>query len=803
MKRLMGFMLLCLMLIMGVNAQEDTRLVILESDTADFRDISLDLLVLQNEQAVRGLSSNNISISEPTANLTVTELADRPVAMVILVDLTIGSNDALIRQTLRAYVDTYYRPDDILVFYIMDSTTPRRVQVNNQTEAVNLINSLSSSTNTFRVNDALPNVASELNTISSAYPNYVRHALLVGTLMYSTRTDNAASIPVPMDVIQAGSRPDSLEAYTRIATTTGGRFISDPSGQLSANQGESVVASNELATLFDRINHNRTHYLVNYRSINQDLAPTRNVTVTVQLPDGSLVTQTFNYSPQFEPPTVEFINTNFTPSREFLPGGDNTTFDNPNTTIMLQVDFPDDVPRDLTNVKVEIIDADTENIIQTIVPDTFILDSANRISVTWDLRGFNTPASTTRLILRAFVEDELGLSASTEHTGEVRVAQIPPTSTPAPTNTPPPTNTPVPTNTPEAVNIGGVVELDAETATPVILSLGVGVIILTIVTIFLLFTRPGKAIVQQGGVFAKTMVAGATQIFGVSHSPVDEAFNPTGPVYGEIQILQGMNQGQIIPINRERFVIGRELAAGCDYAIPQPFVSAKHCEINTRGGQSWIKDLGSANRTYLDGVPLIPDQEMPLRDGSTIGISSHIQIRFNAAKPAQSTGGWGSQKTQLDYSQKTQLDQPAFGNPPEQPTQINFPGVSKPPMEQPTQIDFPGVSKPPMEQPTQLDMSPPREEPTQIFSAPSSPNFAPDTQPEPADTWLDDPTLIGADDSAQAEEEMPDGIDPDTQYSQDRGLEGNRPSQGRRNAEDFDLSDDNQNNPPVDDDWEI
>jgi pSer/pThr/pTyr-binding forkhead associated (FHA) protein len=338
-------------------------------------------------------------------------------------------------------------------------------------------------------------------------------------------------------------------------------------------------------------------------------------------------------------------------------------------------------------------------------------------------------------------------------------------------------------------------EVDTETAAPVILILSGGVVVLAILTIFLLFTRPGKAIVQQGAMFTKTMVAGATQIFGAGDSPAGGSpFGPSTPTYGELQVLQGMNQGQIIPINRERFVLGRELAAGCDYVIPQPFVSSKHCEIATRGNQTWIQDLGSSNRTYVDGVPLNPHQEVQLRDGATIGISSHIQIRFNAPQPVQSTGGWGSKKTQLDFSQSTQLDT-GYKPPMEQPTRLDM----KPPMEHPTQINMPG--KPPLEQPTQINMQPPpKEEPTQIFSKPpmeqpTQINFSPPTTPEPSSGWMDDPTQL-------PEDTLPDGIDPDTQYSKDRGLEGNRPSQGRRNPDDFDLPGDNDH-PPVKDDWEI
>jgi pSer/pThr/pTyr-binding forkhead associated (FHA) protein len=77
--------------------------------------------------------------------------------------------------------------------------------------------------------------------------------------------------------------------------------------------------------------------------------------------------------------------------------------------------------------------------------------------------------------------------------------------------------------------------------------------------------------------------------------------------------------GQLFPVNKN-LVIGRELQ--CDIHVPLAYVSRRHAEISVADGQLKIKDLGSANGTYINGVK---QTEAVLQDGDEIRLD---QFRF-------------------------------------------------------------------------------------------------------------------------------------------------------------------------------
>lgn len=79
-------------------------------------------------------------------------------------------------------------------------------------------------------------------------------------------------------------------------------------------------------------------------------------------------------------------------------------------------------------------------------------------------------------------------------------------------------------------------------------------------------------------------------------------------------------------IEQDRVLIGR--GADCDIALPHPTVSRHHSLITTGDGCT-VADLGGANVTRLNGVP-IGRQPSPLADGDVIAVGA-CALRFRAA----------------------------------------------------------------------------------------------------------------------------------------------------------------------------
>jgi len=65
-------------------------------------------------------------------------------------------------------------------------------------------------------------------------------------------------------------------------------------------------------------------------------------------------------------------------------------------------------------------------------------------------------------------------------------------------------------------------------------------------------------------------------------------------------------------------LIGRH--AACDLRVASDLVSRRHCLLVLRAGQVWVRDLGSANGTFLNSVRLAPYDDVPLERGQELAI---------------------------------------------------------------------------------------------------------------------------------------------------------------------------------------
>jgi len=96
----------------------------------------------------------------------------------------------------------------------------------------------------------------------------------------------------------------------------------------------------------------------------------------------------------------------------------------------------------------------------------------------------------------------------------------------------------------------------------------------------------------------------------------DGAFKP------RLIVVSGMLLAQQMELGDKPVIVGR--ASECALSMPHPSVSRQHCRIWRDGNRYLIEDLGSTNRTYLNGKPITRAE---LRDGDQISVGNNA-IKF-------------------------------------------------------------------------------------------------------------------------------------------------------------------------------
>ncbi len=101
----------------------------------------------------------------------------------------------------------------------------------------------------------------------------------------------------------------------------------------------------------------------------------------------------------------------------------------------------------------------------------------------------------------------------------------------------------------------------------------------------------------------------------------------------KLNITSGPQEGAEIPILTPVLRIGRATKnATWDISLQDRAVSRPHCEIMMQEDGVWvIKDLGSANGTVVNGVPITAEEPYPLQDGYVISVGeTTILFRLGA-----------------------------------------------------------------------------------------------------------------------------------------------------------------------------
>ena len=77
-------------------------------------------------------------------------------------------------------------------------------------------------------------------------------------------------------------------------------------------------------------------------------------------------------------------------------------------------------------------------------------------------------------------------------------------------------------------------------------------------------------------------------------------------------------------------MVGRSPAAST-FVINHEQVSRQHFRLSLVAQQVMIEDLGSTNGTSIDGVPLEPGNQMPVREGSRLALGD-LELTLNIGR---------------------------------------------------------------------------------------------------------------------------------------------------------------------------
>lgn len=635
--------LLFLFVLIQVNAQ-NSEIVITNVDASAFPMVNLALTVRQNGRPVADLTPNDFQFNEQHETpVNIQAIYEQPLEMAVIIDLANGSNLDLIQNTLRAWFSNYYREGDQVTFYIMDRYPHRRVSLDSLTAIQTQIDNLNlGSGRVASVGDGFSAASRELYNSNTSYTKVGLYVgSYIGGIAPSVDENLFGSYGIPLYIAQSHrNRGSSTTTFREIANTAGGHFVDNSNGRYVAAVDGLVKPLQELETMYGTMNSNRISYLVSYKSQNLDTNPTRDVTLSVRGASTS-----FSYAPIFQPPVVAIDGTSIlNPVRNQKITSDDgaVNYDLDEVNIIAQVTFPDNLPRAISKATLEIQD---NSATPPIILSNVQLDSNGKFIIPWNLRNYNLSGVTTDVVLVLTIEDAATNIATTQATGKVQVNPpvLPPTNTPVPTNTLVPTNTPAPTATPASNLFGAGVAREVDQVVTVSLfgTLAAALVAIVVLAVLLQRSRAVQYVASRATQVVKTTVQRArTQIFERGSTAVNNRSNNggrSGKVYGELFVIShdvsGLENVSSIQINRQEFTIGRELKAGCNYAIANTFISSRHCTFYFREGDGFsIQDEGSTNYTEVDKMRLRANERKPLQHGSRILLGGAVELELRVPK---------------------------------------------------------------------------------------------------------------------------------------------------------------------------
>ncbi len=142
--------------------------------------------------------------------------------------------------------------------------------------------------------------------------------------------------------------------------------------------------------------------------------------------------------------------------------------------------------------------------------------------------------------------------------------------------------------------------------------------------------RPQRVPQYPSGMPRRGRAGDAVMPGGVDRdAQVEDGFQPAF-----LYVERGPGMGQLSPIRQGITLIGRASTAGL--RLQHPSISRKHAEVSRRSERFFIKDLGSQNGTYVNGVRIEKETELFAGDEIVVG-TAQLRLRAQGAQ----TGGQG------------------------------------------------------------------------------------------------------------------------------------------------------------------
>jgi len=87
-----------------------------------------------------------------------------------------------------------------------------------------------------------------------------------------------------------------------------------------------------------------------------------------------------------------------------------------------------------------------------------------------------------------------------------------------------------------------------------------------------------------------------------------------------LAVIGGQGLGRRVRVEADPIIVGRD--PGCDFPLPAPDVSRRHCKVELLAGEVFVTDLNSTNGTYVDGRRINDTTLLP--DGSTLELGQQV-----------------------------------------------------------------------------------------------------------------------------------------------------------------------------------